>query len=270
MVKRWTIGGVLASAFVVGCGSPPAPVAPLPVSDMPSPPTRRGSGSRIVAPLSDSIVKAGPSARSVQGRPIRSWIYGDGGRTVLVLGGIHGSEPAGAVLCEALREYLAGHPDVLTGRRVVVASTLNPDGLAAGTRLNARGVDLNRNFDTTNRKASPLYGMRPLSEPESCFVAELVSRFRPAAIVTVHQPLACVDYDGPAATLARTMSRACGLGVKKLGASPGSLGSYAGEDLGIPTVTLELPAAATRQDRQALWKTYGAAMLKAVRLTGVD
>ena len=270
MVRRWTIGGVLTCAFVVGCGSPRTPVAPLPVSDMPSPPTRRASGSRIVAPLSESLVTAGPSARSVKGRPIRSWVYGVGGPTVMFLGGIHGDEPAGASLCQALREYLAAHPEVLTGCRVVVAPTLNPDGLAAGRRTNARGVDLNRNFDTTNRKASRPYGMRPLSEPESRFVAELITRFRPETLVTVHQPLACVDYDGPGATLARAMSRACGLGVKKLGASPGSLGSYVGEDLGIPTVTLELPAAATRQDRQALWKTYGAAMLKAVRLTGVD
>jgi len=237
---------------------------------MPTPAPRRDGGARIVAPLRESVVSPGPSARSVQGKPIRSWVYGEGERTVMFLGGIHGSEPAGAGLCETLREYLVEHPEVLEGRRVVVAPALNPDGLAARTRTNARGVDLNRNFDTTNRKNTRRFGMRPLSEPESRLIAELITRFRPAAIVTVHQPLACVDYDGPAATLAMAMSRACGLPVKKLGASPGSLGSYAGVDLGIPIVTLELPATATRQDRAALWKTYGKAMLVAVRLIGVD
>lgn len=215
-------------------------------------------------------VTDGPSARSVQGRAIRSWIYGRGERTVLILGGIHGSEPAGAGLCEALREYLAKHPEALARRRVVVAPAVNPDGLAAATRTNARGVDLNRNFDTSNRRPSRRHGLRPLSEPESRYIAELLRRFTPDAIVTLHQPVACVDYDGPARALARAMSQASGLPVRKLGAMPGSLGSYAGVDLGIPVVTLELPAAASRWDRIALWNKYGEAMLVAIRLTGVD
>ena len=220
--------------------------------------------------LRESAATAGPTARSVKGRSIRSWIYGSGERTVLFLGGIHGAEPAGAGLCEALRGYLAGHPEALAARRVVVAPAVNPDGLAALTRTNARGVDVNRNFDTRNRKPGRRHGPRALSEPETRFVADLIKRFRPTAIVAIHQAATCVDHDGPALGLGRAMSRACGLPVRKLGAYPGSLGSYAGVDLGIPIVTLELPAAASRWDEIALWNKYGRALLVAIRLTGVE
>jgi len=148
---------------------------------------------------------------------------------------------------------------------VVVAPATNPDGLAAGRRTNARGVDLNRNFDTRNRQAIRRHGPKPLSEPEARFIAELIDRYRPARIVTIHQPLACVDFDGPARELAAAMSRACGLPVRKLGARPGSLGSYAGVDKQIPIVTLELPKSASSLGPPALWRIYGEAMLVAIR-----
>ena len=66
-----------------------------------------------------------------------------------------------------------------------MASAVSPDGLAALTRTNARGVDVNRNFDTRNRKPGRRHGPRALSEPETRFVAELIGRFRPAAIVAI-------------------------------------------------------------------------------------
>jgi len=232
-------------------------------------------------PLREPVAVAGPSSRSVQGRAIRSWVYSAPSapstrsgqaeeRTVLFLGGIHGDEPAGVPLCQALRGYLARHPEALAARRVVVAAAVNPDGLTARTRTNARGVDVNRNFAARNRTNGRRHGPRALSEPETRFVAELIRRFRPAAIVTIHQAATCVDHDGPALALARAMSRACGLPVRKLGAYPGSLGSYAGVDLGIPVITLELTAAASRRDEAALWGKYGRALLVAIRLTGVD
>jgi murein tripeptide amidase MpaA len=228
---------------------------------------RGAAGASAVEPAD------GPSAESALGSHIGSWVYGSGAQTVLILGGIHGNEPAGPTLCEALQDHLASHPEALAGRRVVVAPALNPDGLLANTRENSREVDLNRNFDTANRQASTVFGSAPLSEPESRFVVELIEKFLPAAIVSVHQPLACVDYDGPAQELAAAMSRACGLPVEKLVDSkpyPGSLGSYAGVDRSIPIVTLELPGGdVSAWSKAALWEEYGAAMLEAVRLTGV-
>jgi protein MpaA len=72
-------------------------------------------------------------------------------------------------------------------------------------------------------------------------LSDLIGKFQPAGLVSIHQPLACVDYDGPAAELAAAMSAACDLPVKRLGSRPGSPGAYFGEILGRPIITLELP-----------------------------
>ena len=83
-------------------------------------------------------------------------------------------------------------------------------------------------------------------------------------IVSIHQPLNCIDYDGPGQALAARMADSCRLSVRKLGARPGSLGSFTGEEKGIPTVTMELPREASQLSEEALWSRYGPAMLAAV------
>ena len=189
----------------------------------------RSTGGLTAAPA--AALQAGPSATSVEGRPILARVCGTGeeDQAILILGGIHGNEPAGVTLCEALCDYLARARLGPAHRKVIVAAALNPDGLVRNTRENARGIDLNRNFATSNRESARAHGSAALSEPEAQFVAHLIARFSPVAIVSVHQPLACVDYDGPAEALAAAMARECGLPVEKLVNSrpyPGSLGTY--------------------------------------------
>jgi murein peptide amidase A len=236
---------------------PPSRIEPEPsITITPEPP--------VIAPPHLPAVAAAPVGRTVLGRPIRCSVYGTGDETVLVLGGIHGNEPAGVPLCEQLGTFLAGHSEVLAGKQVVVVPATNPDGLAANQRGNAHGVDVNRNFDAHNRVAAKTNGPRAMSEPESQYIAELIRHYRPARIVAVHQPLACVDYDGPAGELATAVSRACGLPIRKLGALPGSLGSYAGLEKQIAIVTVELPKTATVLGASELWRLYGQALLVAV------
>ena len=83
-------------------------------------------------------------------------------------------------------------------------------------------------------------------------------------IVSIHQPLKCIDYDGPAKELAEEMARHCDLPVRKIGAMPGSLGSYAGITLGIPIITLELPKEATNLNSEVLWQRYGPVLIAAI------
>jgi protein MpaA len=202
--------------------------------------------------------------RSVQGRALVIQTVGEGDDTIFIMAGIHGDEPAGTPLVNRLTEHLRRNRQLLEGRRIVLLPVANPDGLVARTRENIRRVDLNRNFEAVNRVDNESNGLRPLSEPESRALAIIIRRYDPSRIVSIHQPLNCIDYDGPGLALAARMAQYCDLPVKKLGAKPGSLGAYTGETLGIPTVTVELPAQASRLREEALWQKYGAALLAAI------
>lgn len=120
-------------------------------------------------------------------------------RTVLVIGSMHGEEPAGGRVVNALATAtLAADLDLWT------IDTLNPDGLAIGNRHNDHGIDLNRNWPgqlypwaaTTGYFASGSY---PLSEPETQAMLHLVQNvdhLRPIDwAVSYHQPLDTVDCD---------------------------------------------------------------------------
>jgi protein MpaA len=202
--------------------------------------------------------------RSIEHRPIEYLVLGAGKDVTFILASIHGNEPAGTPLVRSLEEHLQLHPQLMQGRKVVLLPVANPDGLAHNSRNNARGIDLNRNFAAANRVKSSSSGYRALSEPEARVIERLIRQYAPDRIVSIHQPLACIDYDGPAYPLAVRMALYCGLPVKKLGAKPGSLGSYAGISRGIPIITLELPGDASRLNRQSLWQRYGTALLAAV------
>lgn len=199
--------------------------------------------------------------RSCDGRPIEAVTMGNGVEVVLVLASIHGSEPAGTPLVERLFEHLTAHPELLDGRTLISVPIVNPDGYAKRQRLNSNGVDLNRNFPAKNRQERRRHGVAGLSEPESRALAELLARHPPARIVSIHQPVACVDWDGPARAIAAAMADACPLPLRRLGSMPGSLGSYAGIDLGIPIVTFELRPGDEAMDATELWGDYGPAIL---------
>ena len=201
---------------------------------------------------------------SVQGRAIECEELGSGDEAVLIMGAIHGEEPASAALVTHLAEKLRNDLPIPQDRRLVLMPVANPDGYAAGVRQNAHGTDLNRNFPAPNFARAAEHGAAPLCEPESRVIKSVVDDYRPVHIVAVHQPKECIDFDGPAKGLAEAMAACTNLPIKRLGSLPGSLGSYAGLQLNIPIITLELPEEASDQGNEALWNAYGKAMLAAV------
>ena len=212
----------------------------------------------------DRLVRRYTGGRSVENRPLEYLVMGQGQDVILILATIHGNEPAGTPLVLQLAGYLREHPLMLQGRTVVVVPVANPDGIIHNQRFNANGVDLNRNFEAANRQDGRKFGSRALSEPESRFIHLLIDEYKPDRIISIHQPLSCIDYDGPAKALAECLAGYCKLPIRKLGARPGSLGSYAGETLGIPIVTFELPRGAHELAVHSLWDKYGNALVAAV------
>jgi len=201
---------------------------------------------------------------SVQGRPIMYTALGQGRDVTLILAAIHGDESAGTALVQRLAGYFKQSPHLLEGRTVVLLPVANPDGAAYNTRNNANKVNLNRNFATANRINNAEFGRTALSEPEAIAIYQLIWQYNPDRMVSIHQPLGCIDYDGPGYALASRMAQYCNLPVKKIGAKPGSLGSYAGLTLGIPIITLELSQSDSGLGSETLWQRYGKALIGAV------
>jgi len=203
---------------------------------------------------------------SVENRPLEYWVLGEGRDVIFIMASIHGNEQAGTPLVKMLAEHLKQNPRLMDGRSVVLLPVANPDGVYRNNRYNVRGVDLNRNFAANNRSSNSESGYTALSEPEALVIARLIRRYQPDRIISIHQPLSCVDYDGPGEALASRMAEYCNLPVRKLGAQCGSLGSYAGVNLGIPIITLELPGpkGMTEIDGKTVWNNYGKALVAAI------
>jgi len=210
------------------------------------------------------LVQSRIAGTSTQNRPILYTVLGRGQDVTLILGGIHGNEPAGTQLLRRLAEHLKQNPYLLEGRTVVLLPMANPDGRTYNNRLNANGVDLNRNFPTANRINNAEFGRTALSESESRAIYQLIQQYNPDRIVSIHQPLGCIDYDGPGLALATRMVQYCNLPIKKLGAKPGSLGSYAGLTLGTPIITFEMLSTDSSLSTEGLWQKYGRALLAAI------
>jgi protein MpaA len=157
---------------------------------------------------------------SVRGRDIVAYRKGnpDAARTVLVLGQMHGDEPAGPLTARYLRTQLRVDSDV----DVWIIPTMNPDGRAAGTRRNARGVDLNRNWPTTGwaagSPASITYGgPSPRSEPETRAMIAFLRETQPDWITSIHQPFGSIGRNGKTPRLIARLSENLGLPREDIG-----------------------------------------------------
>jgi hypothetical protein len=192
------------------------------------------------------LARSIPPAGSSQGEePLR----------ILLLGAIHGDELTAAAIVFDWMQWMQLPPAREFYWRV--APVVNPDGLLASKpqRVNANGVDLNRNFPTpdwerdasrywqirTRKNARRFPGHTPLSEPETKWLYAEIERFKPNVIVSVHAPFGVLDFDGPAPT-PRKFGR---LWFRPLGVYPGSLGNYGGVHKNVPVITIELPNALT-------------------------
>jgi murein DD-endopeptidase MepM/ murein hydrolase activator NlpD len=201
---------------------------------------------------------------SVQGRPLTAYRFGHGPLKIVLVGDIHGGYEANTYeLARMLVAHFQAHAgEVPPEVSLWILPTMNPDGLAAGERWNANGVDLNRNADTDldgcagndwASDAADSEGLHPgaggphsFSEPETIAVRNLLSDAWMA--VFYHSAAEAIFVDScqrhvPSARLAQVLSAGTGYPVPPEGWSgypiTGDFADYlAGE--GVAAVTLEL------------------------------
>jgi protein MpaA len=222
------VGGALACVVLSGCaaGRVAAHAAPAPGAP-------------------DVVRRLVVLGKSVRGRPITAVELGSPGarRRVLVVGVIHGDEPAGAPIVRRLAEGPA-----VPNTDLWLLEDLNPDGVVAGTRQNAHRVDLNRNFpfrwQPIGRPGFQQFsGPRALSEPEARIAHRLILRLRPQVTLWFHQPLGVVDESGGSIAVERRFARLIGLRARRLTRYPGSATGWQDHRLaGSTAFVVELPA----------------------------
>jgi len=181
--------------------------------------------------------------RSTQGRPIDAVRVGDptARPRILVIGCIHGDECAGVAATRRL-ERTEPHADLW------VVHHLNPDGYALRRRQNARGVDLNRNFDSEwrplGRRGSAEYsGPRPFSERESRIARRLILGLRPDVTIWFHQPQGLVRAWGPSIPGARRYAELAAMRFQPIRWPAGTAPNWQNHRFpGQPAYVVELPA----------------------------
>ncbi len=169
----------------------------------------------VIEPVVTEISTQLRIGTSVEDRPIERYIFGDGERHLLFVGGMHGGYEWNTVLLAyQFIEHLESHPETIPNNvTIAVIPILNPDGLyrvtgtegrfraadipkddavLASGRFNAREVDLNRNFDckwqptSTWRAKKVSAGTSAFSEPESIALRDFVEVFSPQVVVFWH------------------------------------------------------------------------------------
>jgi predicted deacylase len=212
---------------------------------------------------------------SVNGRPITAYTFGSG-PAVLYTGAIHGNEVStSSLMYQWVDELEANAGSIPAGRSVVVVPTINPDGVAAGTRTNAHNVDLNRNFSTSdwrsnitdvnNRPFPGGGGKSPMSEPEVRVIASFVSRLRPLRVLSYHSigGVVAANQAGTSGAYASTYSRLSGYGnvTGQSGETfdysiSGTADDYYAQKLGVASILVELGSHSYSQfglNQAAMW-----------------
>ena len=251
---------------------------------------------------------------SFLGRPLVWVVYGDeeahklsAKNTTMIFCTVHGDEITPTKFCFDIMKDLdlkTRDPrlkEFYQKRLIVVAPIVNPDSWFKKypSRTNYRKVDVNRNFPTKDWAKSALKlwktrynkdprrypGAKPLSEQETIFQVNLIKRYRPHKLISVHAPLTILDYDGPTPAkkkvstekghnhgpeksanqlLIRMSKDASGYKIRDYPFFPGSLGNWAGNEGKIPTYTLELPTSDNRNHKK-YWEKFKVAIRSAIQ-----
>jgi len=202
-----------------------------------------------------------PSAISPQNREIEAFITEKkSDKYIYILGAVHGDEIEGAHLAKKLFEFLKSQEqlDIPT----VVVPIVNVDGYALNTRVNANGVDLNRNLPSDKWSPEALEakyfpGKAPMSEPENQFLDELFKKYPPKFIISFHSWYPVINYNGACKEVAEFLASYNQYPIEadfENHPTPGSLGEYGPQVYQCPVLTFECPLVSEGHTLEGIWK----------------
>ncbi len=182
---------------------------------------------------------------SMSGLPIMGYRFGSEGPRVFILGGVHGDEIEGIWATHGLLSKLAESFDFKI--QLTLVPVLNIDGMLARERRNSRGIDLNRNMpsnDWTSEVATERYfpGTQAGSESENKALVDFLASEKPALIISMHSWKPMLNINGDCRAAAEAIASKTGYVIEEtIGyPTPGCLGTYAGLERSMPTITYEV------------------------------
>lgn len=202
------------------------------------------------------------SGKSVEGDEIEAFRSDKKANTyTYLMAGTHGDEVEGVYLLKQLFEWLKDEVDEAPSSFIVLP-ILNVDGYRAGTRVNAHGVDLNRNYPSDSwsseaREAKYHPGTAPLSEPENEFLDKLFQKYPPHLIISFHSWKPFVNFNGKCEEIANFIAKYNSYDVMGEIAghpTPGSLGDYGPQKYNSPVLTFECPLLSEEVTLKDIWQ----------------
>ena len=177
-----------------------------------------------------------------------------------ILGAVHGDEVEGAHLAQKLFEWLSETNEV--NLPLVIVPIVNVDGFQAKSRVNANGVDLNRNLPSKQwtpeaREAKYFPGKAPLSEPENQFLVELFKKYPPRFILSFHSWYPVINYNGACKEIADFLAQYNKYPIEAdflTHPTPGSLGEFGPQEFHSPVLTFECPVLSETVTLESVWK----------------
>lgn len=200
------------------------------------------------------------SGTSVAGNEITAFRSNtSGSHYTYILGAVHGDEVEGAHLAKKLFEWLTEQNEVEIP--IIIVPIVNVDGFQNNTRVNANGVDLNRNLpshfwspEATEAKYFP--GTAPLSEPENNFLVELFKAYPPRFILSFHSWYPVLNYNGACREVAEFLAKFNNYEIAadfEDHPTPGSLGEYGPQTYNSPVLTFECPLLSETVTLEKIW-----------------
>ena len=176
------------------------------------------------------------------------------------MAGTHGDEVEGVYVLQELFDWLKEDEDV--NLPLIVLPILNVDGYRASSRVNAHGVDLNRNFPSSNwtkeaREKKYFPGEKALSEPENQFLDKLFQKHPPRFILSFHSWKPMLNYNGDCENVAKFLEGYNSYPVHSEiegHPTPGSLGEYGPEKYQTPVLTFECPLLSEEVSLRKIWE----------------